>query len=497
MKKYLFILGLVGTALFTACSTADDLVAEKPIETPPVEEPKETALIVDAGQNSEVPIALGIGQSRGYTRAVLDPDPTSVDPVTGYGSISLADGEYLRVFCLASGTQSNVSNIPTTVSTNLWNTDAGGGLGGLLVKMNDVPAKVSSDNVSFLDENAFPTETSKKYYYPMGNWMTYNFYGYYPKLVVEGHPELSQTTTITANTVEVSNYLIDGSQDLIWGRAHPEDAETVTGANDADPYCAKYIRMKRNEEGVGEANIAAHYPKLKFEHQFVQFNFFVKAALKDPTHPEDHTILTTLHDNLHARVTKMYIDNAINKLKFNVAKQVANFDNYDDCQLTKDGDLDAVTTQLGIKMWGANFDRFDQDGDGTPDNSLTIRTDNDVVSTKYAKDGYMGYIMLPSPNVEVSGSASFRYRLIVKIEGDWNPAGEEVGISIEPPLVPGTGTDPETNPKRYEFLAGHSYNVIVRVQSPEKIFATAVLQEWETYEDPENNNKPYIEYGND
>ena len=216
MNKYLYILGFAGAALFSACSNSDDLLI---VDSPAIDKAKESVLIYEAGQNSEVPITLGIGQSRGYTRTPID--PTSVDPVTGYGNISLAAGEYLRIFCLASGTQSNVTNIPTTVSTNLWNTDAGGELGGLLVKMNDVPAIVSSDNVSFLDESALPTETSKNYYYPMGNWMTYNFYGYYPKLG-------SSTTAINANTVEVSNYLIDGSQDLIWGRAHPEDAETVT-----------------------------------------------------------------------------------------------------------------------------------------------------------------------------------------------------------------------------------------------------------------------------
>lgn len=82
MKKYLFILGIVGTALFTACSTADDLVAEKPIETPPVEEPKETAIIVEASQDSEEPITLGVGQSRGYTRTPLNSKDVDVE---GYG----------------------------------------------------------------------------------------------------------------------------------------------------------------------------------------------------------------------------------------------------------------------------------------------------------------------------------------------------------------------------------------------------------------------------
>ena len=112
MKKYLFILGLVGTALFTACSTSDDLISEKPIETPPVEEPKETSLIVEASQNSEIPITLGVGQSRGLTRAPINPDAS--------GNFETPGGKYLGVFCLATGTQAKESNIPTIIK-NLLN----------------------------------------------------------------------------------------------------------------------------------------------------------------------------------------------------------------------------------------------------------------------------------------------------------------------------------------------------------------------------------------
>ena len=43
MKKYLFILGLVGTALFTACSSADDLTEEKPNEASAVDKAKEAS----------------------------------------------------------------------------------------------------------------------------------------------------------------------------------------------------------------------------------------------------------------------------------------------------------------------------------------------------------------------------------------------------------------------------------------------------------------------
>ena len=112
MRQYLFILGLVGTALFTACSTADDLISEDPNGTPLDDQATETALIAEASQNSDVSIALVAGQSRGSTRAPLN--STEVDD-EGYGNFTTEDGRYIGVFCLATGTQNGVSNIPTAL----------------------------------------------------------------------------------------------------------------------------------------------------------------------------------------------------------------------------------------------------------------------------------------------------------------------------------------------------------------------------------------------
>ena len=470
MKKYLFILGIVGTALFTACSTADDLVSEKPNETPPVEEPKETAIIVEASQDSEEPITLGIGQSRGYTRTPLN--STEVD-VEGYGNFTTEDGRYIGVFCLATGTQTGVSNIPTAVASNHWSADDNGQLGGLLVKLKDVPAKVTNSGSTYSFKFWRITgDKEEHYYYPMGNLMKYNFYAYYPQtnsssINIEEIGEAENQKS----KVEVTGYEIDGSQDLIWGMSDQEHA-TPVAASGADPYCAKYFRLAR--EAAGGGDISAYYPEFKFNHQLVQFNFFVKAATDDA-----FTALTATK----AKITDMYIDNAIYKLKFCVASQA---DGFNDCQLTKDGDLAAVTTQLGIKK------RLTNDNVFSGSYNQWVKEANDVVSPQTVSNGYVGYIMLPSPNVNVTGDPSFKYRLVMKMIYDGSPGSDEVSIELTPPLVPGTGTDPVTNPERYEFLANHSYNIIVRVVSPEEIFATAVLQEWETYVDGSSN--PFINY---
>ena len=132
MKKYLFIFGLVGTALFTACSTSDDLMAEEPSVTPVVDQTKEASLIIDAAQNSDIPISIGVGSNRGFTRAVVNPDAS--------GNFTTEAGKYLGVFCLATDIQSNIdeSVIPEVIRTNNWNTAAEDDKAGLIVRMNNV-----------------------------------------------------------------------------------------------------------------------------------------------------------------------------------------------------------------------------------------------------------------------------------------------------------------------------------------------------------------------
>ena len=125
MKKYLFILGLVGTALFTACSSADDLVADIPSQGLTEEE---RALVVEAGKDSDVPIMLGLvgGRSSGMTRTPIESD--------GDDLFTIGGGQ-LGVFCLAAGKQPDAPGfVPTTID---WETD------NLATWLNNVPASVT------------------------------------------------------------------------------------------------------------------------------------------------------------------------------------------------------------------------------------------------------------------------------------------------------------------------------------------------------------------
>ena len=531
MNKYLFIIGFAGMALFTACSTADDLAAEKPIETPPVEEPKETTLLVEARQNSEIPITLGVGQSRGITRSPMNPD--------GEGNFTTEDGKYLGVFCLATGTQANESNIPTMIKNFKWNTAPADDEDGLIVRMRNVPAQVTTDgstsNVVFLDSTTLvnPTPTQQEWYYPMGNWLKYNFYAYYPRQPydVDG----KKTLSFSENQVLETYLTIDGSQDVIWGRAHPWNPRTPEEATGFDPYCAKYFRKKRAE--VGDENIKNYYPKFVFEHKLVQFKFFVKAA--------NATVLTDLMTK-NMQVTDMYIANAIYSLSLIVAQKDS----------TKNGVLKMKsvtpsTKKLRIKTNNADTDRFDQVtpyGDDNLDNPLAIvvelqadvaltaeqaiaynsklsgalqadvaldaaqatayntamgasksagdtltadeanaynatltghKSANDTLTAVEAAafnaaNGYVGYIMLPDPRIN---SNEFKYQLTLKVKYTVNEVEKTDIIAID------------MDPPSGGFIAGKIYNILVNVQSPEQISAKAILQEWD-------DSPAVIEYGN-
>ena len=429
MNKYLFILGIVGTALLTACSSDDLTTVLLPEE--------ERTLVVEAGKDSDVPITLGVSSSRGLTRAVVNPDAS--------GNFTTEAGKYLGVFCLATDIQSNVdeSVIPEVIRTNNWNTAAEDDKAGLIVRMNNVPAKVTTDgttsDVTFLDASTLinPTPSVQHYYYPMGNWMKYNFYAYYPRQekVVDGNTTLS----FSANQVLEKYYEIDGSQDIIWGMSDQENATTVdpSTATDADPYCAKYFRLWKEAD---EANIENYYPKFEFKHKLMQLRFFVKAA--------NSTVLTDLTSK-NMKVVDMSISNAIYRLSLIVANKA---------EASKNGQLSMMsslkTKELGIKEYGLDKNRFrDENGDDAVDAPFAIAV-YDVTVTAVDGDGnptdpgYVGYIMLAPP--AVSNDVNFKYTLAVEVNYD---KGEGLTTkTLEYELNSDDG-----------FKAGQIYNIVVTV----------------------------------
>ena len=452
MKKYLFILGLVGTALFTACSTSDDLTAEKPPVTPVVDQADEAAMIREAGQNSDVSISLGVGSSRGFTRSPLVPGEG--------GAFSTEDNRYLGVFCLSTGIQSGVdaSTLPTNVQKNNWKDDDT----GLLVRMKNVAAKVDNGEVTFLEGDGADPSLVKHCYYPMGNWMKYNFYAYYPR-----QNETVEFVGLDRPTIEFSKvgtyyYLlekyfeIDGTQDIIWGKADPTEATAVyPAANAAEPYSARYFRLKTEEVGAG--SIVNFYPKLKFEqHKLVQFRFFVKAI--------NSAVANAV------TINNIYIPNALGYLSLVIANQ-----DREPVDSMKEGTIKVfgkknVKKKLNIKwLTGANKDkdRFDKDGNGTLEDPI-----NPIPTTLENYNDPIGYLMLASPTIGESRDPNFKYSLFLDFSSDRTSGFDSSGtLSVD--------LDTEGG-----FQEGKIYNIVVTIKSPVEIQAKATLAGWVPVEDP-------------
>lgn len=233
MNKYLIILGFVGTALFSACSSDDLMTGISPEE--------ERALVVEAGKDSDIPITFG---SIGDSRIVMTRTPIELDENDLFVT---PNGEYLGVFCLATGKQEDA---PSFIGDVVWNDP-----NKIANWKENVPAKVTingtTNEVTFLDPNALPTETPKEWFYPFGNWYHYNFYAYYPRITDD------EAIHVGSNSIVV-DYEIDGKQDIIWGKTTPPETEA---------YSALYFRVN---------GVSAAKPEYAFDHKLAQLVFKVK-----------------------------------------------------------------------------------------------------------------------------------------------------------------------------------------------------------------------------
>ncbi len=443
MKKYLFILGLVGTALLTACSTADDLVADIP-STDLTEEEK--AMIVEAGKDSDVPITLGSVSSKpAMTRTAIDSDP-------GTKLFETPAGQYLGVFCLAQGKQAGAPSLVPDGSSILWNSS------DYAMWLNNIPAKVlkhdaSTDSpidggydytysyVQFMKDDCSST---KAYYYPFGNWYYYDFYAYYPRKV-------GGDVWVGQGRVTVS-YTITGKEDIIWARA--EGGTSVTDpvtTNAVNSYSAKYIRLKK-EEVPGTTDYAV-VPGLSFNHKLAQLVFSVKPHFKD----------RVALKNKGYRLTKMEVMNVYNQLELWVADKTG-------------GDHGA------LKIKASNTEDIQvckTDGTDDPHTTIDVSTDTDVaaVDAEHITSKPVGYAMVPTSEMLTAAGYTNQYMVRIKMEqkdeagkypGDDGYSGNEVPNTVITLPIPTNG-----------FEAGKKYNITLEIYSPTNIQATATLTDWE------------------
>ncbi len=174
--------------------------------------------------DSEVEILLSLSNQSGIAidkRAAIDGD---------------GDFENMGVFCLARQKQ-DINASPEDI--NWFSTDEASATACI---MNNVQARKTGGDVTWMDAD-------KHYYYPISQFYSYDFYGYYPYVT-------GNDITAMDNRVEVT-YELDGTKDIIWGRAT---------SNEQYAYSATYFRQSGNK---------GRYPTLDLKHVMTRFKFQV------------------------------------------------------------------------------------------------------------------------------------------------------------------------------------------------------------------------------
>jgi len=452
MKKYLFIFGLVGTALFTACSSADDLVADIPSQGLSEEE---KAMIIEAGQDSDVPITLGtVANSRAMTR-------TPIEPETGTTLFTTPANQYLGVFCLAQGKQAGAPSIVPDDGNILWNSS------DYAMWLNNIPAKVlkhnagdaspitggDAQNYSYVQFMKDDFSGTKFYYYPFGNWYYYDFYAYYPR-------QASGNVWVGQGRVVVS-YTITGKEDIIWARAIGGTSVTdpVT-SNSVKSYSAKYMRLSKEDldrNGSPDHTEFEVVPGLAFDHKLTQFVFSVKPHFKDRVELNTKGY----------RVTKMEVIDVYNQLELYAADKTGG-----DHGALKIKNLSTTDSILVRNTDGS------ADLDDTPD-SVIVATNGDAAATDVAgiTTKEIGYALLPTSDMLTAAGYTNQYMVSIEMDQK-DEAGrypEDDGYSGND--VPNTVvTLPLPTGGKYE--AGKKYNITLEIYSPTNIQATATLAGW-------------------
>lgn len=458
MNKYLFIIGFAGMALFSACSTSDELAADIPIPSPGLTE-EEKALIVEAGKDSDVPITLGsVANSRAMTR-------TPIEPEIGTTLFTTPANQYLGVFCLAQGKQAGAPSLVPNDANILWNSSE------YAKWLDNVPAKVlkhtagdaspitggDAQNYSYVQFMKDDLSGTKVYYYPFGNWYYYDFFAYYPRKV-------GGDVWVGQGRVTV-NYTITGKEDIIWARAAGGTSITDPVTDNAvNSYSAKYIRLKK-EEVPGRTDYAV-VPGLSFNHKLAQLVFSVKPHFEDSLQLKGKGY----------RVTKLEVIDVYNQLELWVADKTG-------------GDHGA----LKIKPLSTIDDIQVRKTDGTDATPGTIDVVSDNVlgipDAEHITPKEVGYALLPTSEMLTAAGYTNQYMVSIEMEqkdeagkypGDDGYSGNPVPNTVVTLPLPTNG-----------FEAGKKYNITLEIYSPTNIQATATLAGWEDgYANPEDGVIP-------
>lgn len=440
-------------SLFAACST-DDGFSQEEAKT----------YVGEAMQKDETSlITLG-----GATKGNVEIAPKGSIESTEDELFATTGSQYFGIFMLAKG-----KIAPENGGENYLNIDWSGNP----VDVNGVETEntwsVYMDNVKtgahFLDANNVLTEDASKAaktrlywadaverYYPIGNYHKYSFYGYYPYFQTMKTNSGADEAKVTKEMdyVYVDYDMLDGTQDVIWGSAEPEE-----GVNKPFnlAYSAKYFRSSWNRD----AEDRPIPPVMKFKHKMMMLTFSITAGGTPLDYAEDQqhyekaykTTVKEISITNAPSTVRLYVASkgsahSSGELIYTLGTRSAKYILKDKIDGVPDQEWQGASPQP--KADGDPYKRFENQPDTIPVGQgiiLPALSNTDRENNPYA----LGLTL------EYEGTTS---SLLVPIRLD----------QIQNFDVP--------------FQPGYKYNIILKIYAPEKIELEATCEPWKDGDNP-------------
>ncbi len=396
MNKHI-LFSLLAAAALTACSSDD---ATTGIDT------QVAALTFE---DSDVEIRLSSGSGASLTRSSIESNAYGAFETNGIGVFMLG-WQTMNV----NPTEVGLTWTPGAIATT--------GTPNFAIKLDNLEANaVMSDDAT---QTNIEWATPATYYYPLGQWYNYRFYGYAPR--VEGN------NLISTSTQRQAVITIDGTNDVIWGRDDVTTAEDHAAGYTVPQY-AYSSRFFRESAANAES-----LPNIPFKHLLARLTFSVIAGADAYGSTEE--------------AVKM----RIRSIKLLDIPTVGTLTIADRTNPANEGNIVFNWNEnlADLPLLGANdYDFSNDDPSALP-----------AVSLEETQVGQG--ILIPVPE------AGHRFFIRVKMTDENGTEFDEVEYPFELEKL---------NPS-YQLEANHSYNIRLVVRGPRKIEVRATLKNWEPVE---------------
>lgn len=370
-------------ALLAACSNGDELATE--------------TIDVNLYGNSDVEVKLASGVNA--TRSSVESDANGLFNITG--------NDKLGIFMLAT----NKKNMNPTEDDINW-TASGEDQWSVWID-NDSAHAVINGAVTDIRW----AKTGQKYYYPIGNWYCYRFYGYYPRV---------ETINYADDQVSADFTGLDGTKDVIWGRSLGADPNGT--ADEQCRYSAQYFR---------KAGFSDKYPSLNLSHKMMRIQFYVQGV-----EDEDAEV-----GHKYDEANKMMVD-TIEVLNVPTTAHLIIADRFTEGNNGKIS-YDWMNNLANIGILGTD--------DGDFDKAASQVNNDDLIAIGQP-------ILLPVLDADATAAGITKYMVNVTLR---NTADEVFKAERPLDLVAPN-----------EFEAGKTYKVVLQIAGPKVVGMKATLAPW-------------------